>query len=126
MQTWKSKNLDSIAIVHSSKKARSQRLMLAPSFFHLGQLFDLGVDKQDYSTKLKLDFAVRDLEEQLDLVLILEYLDESLVLLQRMLCWDLNDVVYLKQRVRRKRYRITKKTRVWWFETLNLLDGIPL
>lgn len=102
-----------MATMYSSKEVQSQLLMLAPPFFYLGQLFDLGVDKQDYSTKLKLDFAVRDLEEQLDVVLILEYLDESLVLLQRMLCWDLHDVVYLKQRVRRKGYRITGKTRVW-------------
>lgn len=40
-------------------------------------------------------------------MLVAEYIDESLVLLQRLLCWDLTDVTYLKQRVRQYRYKMT-------------------
>ena len=83
-----------------------------------GQLFDLGFDKEDYKTKLQLEFVVQKLEDQLDLVLIGEYMDESLVLLQRLLCWQLNDVVYLKQRVRRHREPIKAKVRIYTLCTL--------
>ncbi|XP_078607334.1 galactose-3-O-sulfotransferase 3-like [Branchiostoma floridae x Branchiostoma japonicum] len=33
---------------------------------------------------------------ELDLVMILEYFEESLVLLRRLMCWDLQDILYLK------------------------------
>ncbi|XP_057309669.1 uncharacterized protein LOC130647730 [Hydractinia symbiolongicarpus] len=79
--------------------------------FHLlknGQLFDLGYEDDDYKTELQLKFIVDELDAQLDMVLLDEYIDESLVLLQRLLCWQLSDMVYIKQRVRKQRNNITK------------------
>ncbi|XP_066277203.1 galactosylceramide sulfotransferase-like isoform X2 [Branchiostoma lanceolatum] len=37
---------------------------------------------------------VKRLDRELDLVLILEYLDESLVLLKRTMCWSIRDILY--------------------------------
>ena len=48
---------------------------------------------------------INDLAEKIDLVLIMEYFDESLVLLKRELCWDLDDVVYFKLNQRSQEYK---------------------
>ena len=44
--------------------------------------------------------SFRELDAQFDLVLILERFDESLVLLQDLMCWPTEDIVYLKQNER--------------------------
>ena len=55
---------------------------------------------------------IRDKEQRLltarsrfDPVLIAEYMDESLILLRRKLCWDMRDIVYIPQRVRNYTYK---------------------
>lgn len=48
---------------------------------------------------------IDELAEKIDLVLITEYFDESLVLLKRELCWELDDVVYFKLNQRSKEYK---------------------
>lgn len=48
---------------------------------------------------------IDELAEKIDLVLIMEYFDESLVLLKRELCWELDDVVYFKLNQRSKEYK---------------------
>ena len=66
-------------------------------FFVTAQLFDLGYELGDYKTTFDLQTILEQLDEQLSLVLMREYLDESLVLLQRTLCWNLRDMLYLKR-----------------------------
>ncbi|KAI8520140.1 hypothetical protein Bbelb_033970 [Branchiostoma belcheri] len=39
---------------------------------------------------------LQSLSRELDLVMIMEYFEESLVLLRRLMCWDLRDILYLK------------------------------
>ena len=39
---------------------------------------------------------VEFLEEEFDLVLIADYFDESVVLMKRLLCWELDDVLFVK------------------------------
>ena len=53
---------------------------------------------------------INDLAEKMNLVLIMEYFDESLVLLKRELCWDLDDVVYFKLNQRSQEYKETNIT----------------
>ena len=54
-----------------------------------------------------------DLDAQFDLVMIAEKFDESLLLLQSLLCWKVQDITYLKlnERVSKAKNRITDKTR---------------
>ena len=40
------------------------------------------------------------IKRQMDFVLITEYMDESLVLLKRKWCWDMEDILYLPAKVR--------------------------
>ena len=65
------------------------------------QLWDLGMNHVDMETDRKVDEKIRQLDSQLNFVLIAEYFDESLVLLARLMCWDLTDVRYLKQNARK-------------------------
>ncbi|XP_019628795.1 PREDICTED: galactose-3-O-sulfotransferase 2-like [Branchiostoma belcheri] len=39
---------------------------------------------------------LQSLSRELDLVMVMEYFEESLVLLRRLMCWDLRDILYLK------------------------------
>lgn len=58
--------------------------------------FDLGLRTTDYHKPEMVRDAILDIDDKFTLVLIYEYLDESLVMLKRKLCWELDDVVYLK------------------------------
>lgn len=61
-----------------------------------GQFFDLGLEKEKYFTDEKIKEAINEINESFPLVLLMEYFDESLILLARELCWDIRDVVYFK------------------------------
>jgi hypothetical protein len=58
--------------------------------------FDLGLRTADYHKYQVVKDAILDLDDKFTLVLIDEHLDESLVMLKRKLCWELDDVLYLK------------------------------
>lgn len=80
-----------------------------------GQIFDLGLKRIHFSDQEFINNTIEDLDEAIDLVLIAEYMDESLVLLKRALCWDLDDVVYFTHRQRANDYKdlnITTKMKV--------------
>lgn len=69
--------------------------------------FDFGLEddlKNDPQENIRQSSAIkRELESVLksfDLVLNMNYFDESLVLLQDFLCWDWQDIVYLRQNTR--------------------------
>lgn len=61
-----------------------------------GQFFDLGYKIQRVRTQKQVYPIIKRLEKFFDHVLITEYFDESLILMRRKFCWDLDDVVYLK------------------------------
>lgn len=61
-----------------------------------GMFFDIGLRTTDYHKTEVVRDAILDIDDKFTLVLIYEYLDESLVLLKRRLCWELDDVLYLK------------------------------
>lgn len=67
-----------------------------------GMFFDLGFSSLMGSRKdSELRSAIANIEKEFSLVLIMEYFDESLVLLKREFCWDLDDVIYIKQNQRK-------------------------
>ncbi|XP_078620838.1 galactosylceramide sulfotransferase-like [Branchiostoma floridae x Branchiostoma japonicum] len=43
-----------------------------------------------------IESFIKNISSQMDLAMIMEYFDESLVLLKRMMCWDLQDILYFK------------------------------
>lgn len=60
------------------------------------QFFDLGLSTTEYHRKNVIKMTIQELYEKFSIVLIYEYLDESLVLMKRRLCWQLDDILYLK------------------------------
>ena len=64
-------------------------------------LWDLGMSHTDMEDKVKVSEKINELDKQFDFVLIAEHFDESLVLLARMMCWDLRDVPSLAQNARK-------------------------
>ncbi|XP_071814216.1 galactosylceramide sulfotransferase-like isoform X2 [Apostichopus japonicus] len=54
----------------------------------------LGLKTEYFEDEAKIKLFINQLDIELDLVLIHEYFDESVVLLARELCWNLEDVVY--------------------------------
>ena len=44
--------------------------------------------------------TITELDMQLDFVMITEFFNESLVMLQDIMCWSLEDVAYLKKNFR--------------------------
>ncbi|XP_069755602.1 galactosylceramide sulfotransferase-like [Narcine bancroftii] len=59
------------------------------------QFFDLGFDKDMDPSHPALPGILRSIEERFSLVMLMEYFDESLVLLKDVLCWELEDILYL-------------------------------
>jgi len=78
-----------------------------------GMFYDLGLESKDFENKTKIEGMVRQLESQFHLVMLTEYFEESMVLLKRLLCWDLDDVVYftLKQRAVGWKHNISQPLR---------------
>lgn len=63
-------------------------------------LFDFGMDETDFNNKTKIYETIQMIHNNFDLVMIAERLDESLVLLRQLLCWDWSDMVVLSANVR--------------------------
>ena len=54
------------------------------------------VNKMDNKTELRK--RIMYYESEFDLVLLVERFDESLVVMKDLLCWDIEDIMYLKVR----------------------------
>lgn len=58
--------------------------------------FDLGLSTTEYHKKDVIRSTIWEIYEKFGIVLIYEYLDESLVLMRRRFCLQTDDVLYLK------------------------------
>ncbi|KAF2347746.1 Galactose-3-O-sulfotransferase, partial [Trinorchestia longiramus] len=71
-------------------------------FGHDMMLFDMGTDVQADMTVVDIRRAIDNADEIFDLVLIAEKMDESLILLKKLLCWDYQDLVFFSKNARRE------------------------
>ncbi|XP_064600891.1 galactose-3-O-sulfotransferase 3-like [Liolophura sinensis] len=71
-----------------------------PSIYTRGSLvmnrmaFDLGIPRAQYFNATYVDEYIRQLDEDMAFVLIAEYIDQSLVLLKRIMGWSTEDILY--------------------------------
>ncbi|KAK3577749.1 hypothetical protein CHS0354_015787 [Potamilus streckersoni] len=70
-------------------------LDMATTYFHNKMSFDLGLPPSQFENITYINNYVQELDKDFALVMILEYFDESLVLMKRYLCWELQDIIYL-------------------------------
>lgn len=76
------------------KKTSASRLARNP------QSFDLGLDYKFYQDAQAVKDYIEFLDKEFDLVMVSDYFDESAVLLKRLLCWEFEDVLYMKSNER--------------------------
>uniref|UniRef100_A0A7M5UEF6 Galactosylceramide sulfotransferase-like n=2 Tax=Clytia hemisphaerica TaxID=252671 RepID=A0A7M5UEF6_9CNID len=76
-----------------------------------GMFYDLGQDFLDLGDDDAIRKRIKNMETEFRLVMIMEYFDESLVLLKLELCWELEDISYIKQNQRTKRSNLTEDLR---------------
>jgi len=70
-----------------------------------GMAFDLGLEQDKFSDEEEIVEFIERINKNVNLVLIAEHFDESLVLMKRLLCWDSEDIIYVKHKVRHSRFR---------------------
>ncbi|GFY62066.1 galactosylceramide sulfotransferase [Trichonephila inaurata madagascariensis] len=68
-------------------------------------LFDLGMDDKAFSNSTSVMEYIYFLDSVFDLVMVRERMDESLVLLKELLCWDIDDVIIFHLNARNQRYK---------------------
>nr|XP_033809875.1 galactosylceramide sulfotransferase isoform X2 [Geotrypetes seraphini] len=70
-------------------------------YLHNLLFFDLGYDNNINAESPLVEEHIHEIEERFDLVMLLEYFDESLILLRELLCWELEDILYFKLNARK-------------------------
>ena len=71
-------------------------------------MYDLGLDPKYFENRNAVMGSINYIEEEFDLVLINEW---SLILLKNWLCWDFDDIFYLKQNVHTKRVSLFNESK---------------
>ncbi|XP_033101739.1 galactosylceramide sulfotransferase-like [Anneissia japonica] len=64
--------------------------------------------KQKIETDIMANIIIANMERELDFVILMEYFDESLILLKNKLCWSFDDILYAPKLVRTKRLEINE------------------
>lgn len=59
-------------------------------------LYNLGMTAENMESPIKVNQMVKSIEENFSLVLIAEKMEESLILLKELLCWNLQDINYMR------------------------------
>ncbi|CAI9733251.1 galactose-3-O-sulfotransferase 2-like isoform X3 [Octopus vulgaris] len=69
--------------------------------------FDLGLDSKDFYNVTSIDQFIANIDRDFDLILLMEYFDESMILLRRWLCWDMSDIIYIKKNAGHRKTFVT-------------------
>ena len=91
-----------------------------------GQMFDFIADNEIHTNNKTVDYVIKRLDVKLDLVLIMEYFDESLVLLKNLMNWEFRDIMYVTKNERAKHSSLTdaqrEEIRKWNAADVKLYD----
>lgn len=63
--------------------------------------FDLGYDNEIDVGDARVQNMLEELDKRFNLVMLLEYFDESLLLLRELMCWEMDDILYFKLNARK-------------------------
>ena len=78
------------------------------SFIRNLMTFDLGLSHRYFQNYTAVKNYIQFLNKEFDLVMIMDYFDESLVLLKRLLCWEIDDILYVKLNERKDNEKATR------------------
>lgn len=112
------------------KKDKLDKFLASPhTFYRLDALnsfylrnllsFDFGLENNLEADNPLVMTGIQELSRHFDFVLLMEYFEESLILLKDTLCWTMEDILYFKLNVRKKSSvsRLTHGMRakaLWW------------
>jgi len=68
-------------------------------------MFDLGFEPENFYNEQKIAQYIKKLDSIFSLVMVSERMEESLILLKNLLCWDYEDVVVFKMNARNDTYK---------------------
>ena len=71
-------------------------------------MFDLGFSLDYFQNLSAVNEYIQFLDREFDLVMIMDYFDESLVLMKRLLCWETDDILYVKLNERLDREKVRR------------------
>ncbi|XP_032899225.1 galactosylceramide sulfotransferase [Amblyraja radiata] len=63
--------------------------------------FDFGYDNNLEFGDPRVEKYIKAIDERFQLVMLLEYFDESLILLKDVMCWNMDDILYFKLNIRK-------------------------
>ncbi|XP_068096645.1 galactosylceramide sulfotransferase [Hyperolius riggenbachi] len=63
--------------------------------------FDMGYDSEMDAGDTRVQDLIEELDGRFHLVMLLEYFDESLLLLRELMCWEMDDILYFKLNARK-------------------------
>nr|XP_002735792.1 PREDICTED: dual oxidase 1-like [Saccoglossus kowalevskii] len=63
-------------------------------------LFDLGMNETSFDNLTLVEETIKFINKRFSLVMIMEYLEESLILLRDLLCWDIDDFTFFQLNAR--------------------------
>ncbi|KAH7965398.1 hypothetical protein HPB49_007366 [Dermacentor silvarum] len=93
----------SLEQIASGNRSLSSRLARKRTRSKLGfnqMSFDLGLEPAQFANASAVRRFIERLDATFDLVMVAERINESLVLLRDLLCWDLDDVVVFRHNAR--------------------------
>lgn len=68
---------------------------LLKRLMHNRMSFDFGLPVKYFDNDTAIDEKLKSLDNEFSLIMLLEYFVESLVLMKRILCWDLKDILFM-------------------------------
>ncbi|XP_077992716.1 galactosylceramide sulfotransferase-like [Glandiceps talaboti] len=81
------------------------------------QFYYLGLQPKFFENERIINETIQIIDNDFSLVLITDYFDESLLLLKKMFCWDIEDILYVKKNQRAHRSEVpddlATKIRQW-------------
>ncbi|XP_006825558.1 galactosylceramide sulfotransferase-like [Saccoglossus kowalevskii] len=72
-----------------------------------GQMWSMGFDQELQENETYVQLKIKQIDQEVDLVMLLEYYDESLILLKKLMCWRDEDLIYYSTNVRSSRTTLT-------------------
>ncbi|XP_052831181.1 galactosylceramide sulfotransferase-like isoform X2 [Octopus bimaculoides] len=73
------------------------------NFVNNRMAYDFGIAPENFTNNKAIKDYIEILDKDFDLVMIMEYFDESLILLRRYLCWTMKDIVSVRLNARKSK-----------------------
>lgn len=87
--------------------------------------FDFGLETEDFDNRQRIQEKISEIDKRFSLIMLAEFMDESLVLLRDLLCWNWEDMVVFRVNARKSKYKerlsenLQKSVRDWnWADAL--------